>query len=73
MSANVANMERQRLREAPSRRDLNDDEMLEAVHTLMRINPKYKAAMEELIADFLIVKGENLAITMGIDFPPEDE
>jgi hypothetical protein len=67
----VANMERQRLREAEPRRDLNDDEMLEAVNTLMRINPRYRAAMEELIADFLIVKGENLAITMGIDFPPE--
>jgi hypothetical protein len=67
----IASMERERLREAEPRRDMNDDEMLEAVNTLMRINPRYRAAMEELIADFLIVKGENLAITMGIDFPPE--
>lgn len=69
----VTTMERQRLREAEPRRELDDDETLEAVETLMRICPRYKAAIEELITELLVTKGENLAITMGIDFPPEGE
>lgn len=73
MNANVANMERQRLREEQPRPELNDEETLEAVHALMRTNAKYEAAMRELVEDFLILKGETLAINMGLPFPLEDE
>jgi hypothetical protein len=73
MNANVANMERQRLREEQPRPELTDDETLEAVHTLMRTNEKYKAAMRELVEDFLILKGETIAINLGLPFPPEAE
>lgn len=73
MNANVRAMERQRLADEQPCPDLDDDATLEAVETLMRINPRYKAAMRELIQDFLIRKGETLAINLGIDFPPEDE
>lgn len=72
MNANVRAMERQRLAEEQPQPDLTDDEMLEHVHTLMRINPRYKKAMEELIADFLIQKGEGVAINLGLTFPPEE-
>ncbi len=68
----VVNMERQRLAEPEAARELSDDEMLQAVETLMRINPRYKAAMKELIQDFLILKGEGVAINLGIEFPPEE-
>jgi hypothetical protein len=66
-------MERQRLREAKPRRELDDDETLEAVQTLMRINPRFNVAMNSLIEEYLILHGESVAIDLGIDFPPEDE
>lgn len=73
MNATVANLENQRLREEQPRPELTDDETLEAVETLMRTNPRYKAAMKELIQDFLTLKGEGVAINLGLSFPPEVE
>ena len=72
MNANVANMEHQRLAEPEAARELDDDETLAAVRLLMNRNPRYRDAMNELINDFLILKGESLAITLGITFPPEE-
>jgi chromosome segregation ATPase len=65
-------MERHRLMEAQPRPELDDDQILEAVETLMRLNPRFKAAMAEVLRDTLIAKGENVAINLGITFPPED-
>jgi hypothetical protein len=65
-------MERARLAEPEPTRELDDDEILEAVETLMRLNPRFKAAMAEVLRDTLIAKGEIVAINLGITFPPED-
>lgn len=70
---NMALMERQRLTIPDAPPDTSDDETLEHVHTLMRICPRYKRAMEELIAEHLILKGEGVAINLGLTFPPEEE
>jgi hypothetical protein len=64
-------MERHRLMEAQPSPELSDDETLEAVHTLMRLYPHYKAAIEERIEDLLISKGEEVAINLGLPFPVE--
>lgn len=68
----VRAMERQRLREEQPRPDTTDDEILEAVLTLRRRYERYDRAMQELIEELMITKGETLAITLGIPFPPED-
>ena len=66
-AAMVAAMEHQRLAPPSPGRDLDDDQMLEAVCALMRQSPKYRSAMEELIDDMLVTKGENVAIDMGLE------
>jgi hypothetical protein len=68
----IAVMERARLREEQPRPEMDDDEILEAVHRLMTI-PRYKKAMEELIEELLINKGETVAINLGLPFPLEDD
>lgn len=60
-------MERARLRDANPVEDLSDDRMLDAIRRMMVINPHYGKAMNELIDELLIRKGEGIAIDMGLE------
>lgn len=73
MNANVTNMERQRLRDEQPRREMDEDETLARVRELMSQVPRYRYAMQDLVNDYMILKGEGIAINLGIEFDPEDE
>lgn len=64
---NVINMERQRLREPNERRELDADEVLAAVESLMHRYPRFEAAMNGILEETKITQGEILAINMGFD------
>ena len=63
----AALMERQRLSEEQPRRELDDDETLQAVHALMRRHKGFREGIEEILEEVLISRGANLAISMGLD------